>query len=61
MLESPFNKVVDLKACNFVKKRLQRRCFPMKFVKFLRTPFLKEHLPWMFLILTDTELSSYLK
>ena len=23
---------------NFIKKRLQHRCFPVKFVKFLRTP-----------------------
>ena len=23
---------------------LQRRCFPMKFMKFLRTPFFTEHL-----------------
>ena len=28
-------------ACNFIKKRLQHRCFPVKFVKFLRTPTLK--------------------
>ena len=26
-------------ACNFVKKRLQHRCFSMKFAKSLRTPF----------------------
>ena len=26
-------------ACNFIKKRLQHRCFPMKFTKFLRTLF----------------------
>ena len=26
------------KACNFVKKRPQYRCFPVKFAKFLRTP-----------------------
>ena len=24
---------------NFIKSRLQQRCFPVKFVKFLRTPF----------------------
>ena len=23
-----------LKACNFIKKRLQRMCFPVKFAKF---------------------------
>ena len=28
-------------ACNFIKKRLQHRCFPVKFVKFIRTPILK--------------------
>ena len=26
-------------ACNFIKKRLQHRCFPVEFAKFLRTPF----------------------
>ena len=26
-------------ACNFIKKRLQHRCFPMKFTKSLKTPF----------------------
>ena len=36
-----FNKVAGLQACDFVKKRLQHRCFPVKFTKFLRTPFLK--------------------
>ena len=28
-----------LKACNFIKKWLQDRCFPVNFAKFLRTPF----------------------
>ena len=36
--ESIFCNVVGLKACNFVKTRLQHRCFPAKFAKFLRTP-----------------------
>ena len=44
VLESMFNKVRGLKFCNFIKKRLQHRCFPVKFVKFLRTPFFTEHL-----------------
>ena len=26
-------------ACNFINKRLQNRCFPVKCTKFLRTPF----------------------
>ena len=41
MVES---KVADFEACNFIKKRLQRKFFPVKFVKSLRTPFFKEHL-----------------
>ena len=28
-----------VRACNFIKKVLQHRCFPMKFAKFFRTPF----------------------
>ena len=28
-------------ACNFIKKRLQYRCFPLDFMKFSRTPILK--------------------
>ena len=28
-------------ACNFIKMRLQHRCFLMKFTKSLRTPFLQ--------------------
>ena len=36
-------------ACNFIKKRLQHRCFPMKFAKFFRAPFFTEHLQWLIL------------
>ena len=39
MLECLFNKVADPQACSVIKKRLQHRCFPVEFVKFLRTPF----------------------
>ena len=38
---SLFIKVASLKACYFIKKILQHRCFPMKTVKFWRTPILK--------------------
>ena len=31
------------------KKRLQHSCFPVKFAKSLRTPFLTEHLQWLLL------------
>ena len=35
------SKVAGLKACNFIKKRLQYRCFPVKFEEILRAPILK--------------------
>ena len=38
MLESLFNKVAGLKACNFIKNELQHKCFPVNFRKFLKTP-----------------------
>ena len=31
---------INLQACNFIKKRLQHRCFPLNITKFLRTPSL---------------------
>ena len=34
---------------SLLKKRLQHRCFPVKFTKFLRTPFFTEHLWWLLL------------
>ena len=36
LLESLFNKVAALKACNFIKKRFQQRCFRMNSARFLR-------------------------
>ena len=39
--ESLFDKASGLSPCNFIKKRLQHKCFPVKFAKFLRTPILK--------------------
>ena len=42
--ESFFNKVVGLKPATLLKKRLWYRCFPVNFVKFLRTLFFTEHL-----------------
>ena len=41
MWECLFKKVRK----NFAKKRLQDRCFPVKFAKFLRMPTFEEHLP----------------
>ena len=36
-----FNKVADLSPAKLLKKMLWRRCFPVNFAKFLRTPFLQ--------------------
>ena len=49
VLVSLFNKVAGLKICNIIKKRLQHRCFPVKFCTFLRTPFFTEYLRWLLL------------
>ena len=43
-----FNKVADLRPATLLKQRFWHRCFPVNFVKFLRTPFYTEHLWWLF-------------
>ena len=45
-----FNKVTGLRPATLLKKWLWHRCFPVKFAKFLRTPFIIEHLRWLLLI-----------
>ena len=49
-----FNKIAGVRPATLLKNRLWHRCFPMNFVKFLRTPFLKEHLWWLLLNLRLT-------
>ena len=39
VLESLFNEFVGLHVCNFMKKRLQHRCFLLNIAKFLRTTY----------------------
>ena len=34
-----FNKVAGVTTCNFIKKRLKHRCFPVVIAKFLRAAF----------------------
>ena len=41
VLESIIDNVAGLKAYNFIKKRLQYMCLPVKFAKFFRTTFLQ--------------------
>ena len=38
-----------LGSLNFIKQRVQHRCFPLKFAKLLRTPSFTELLWWLFL------------
>ena len=49
MLESLCNKVAGLHAWNFIKKKLQHRCFPINTANFLGIPFSIEHLRWLLL------------
>ena len=49
MLESFLNKDQDLQACNFLKKRLQHRCFPVNIAKIFKNSFFIEHLRWLLL------------
>ena len=42
-----FNKASGLRCTTLFKKIHQHTCFPMNFVKFLRTTFFTEHLRWL--------------
>ena len=44
-----FNNVTALSPATLLKKRLWHSCFSVTFAKFLRTPFLTEHLLWLLL------------
>ena len=50
VFESLFDKVAGLEAYNFIKKRLQHRCFPANVAKFLRAVF-AEQLRWLPLLI----------
>ena len=42
-----FNKVSGLRLATLFEKRLWHMCFPVNFVKFLRTPFYIEYFWWL--------------
>ena len=44
-------------ACNFIKKKLWDRCFPVDFAKFLGTSFLTERRRWLLLHLVSGSLN----
>ena len=41
-----FDKVAGLRPGTLLKKRPWHSCFPVNFAKFVKTPFLIEHLWW---------------
>ena len=51
-----FNKVGSLGPATLLKKKLWHRRFSVNFMKFLRTPFLTEHLWWLLLIKVKKEI-----
>ena len=48
-----FNKVTNLRPATLLNNRLWHRCFPVNFGKLLRTPFFKEHLWWLLLLILN--------
>ena len=50
-----------MRACNFIKKKLQRKFIPVKLEKFLRALFLTEHFRWLLLKLFFFYVKIYLR
>ena len=57
-LESPFDKVAELKPCSFIKMRPQHRYFHENIAKFITTAFFIKHLRWLLLNKGKTNLKS---
>ena len=53
-----FNKIAGMRPVTLLKKRFWHSCFPVNFVKFLRTPFFTEHLWWLLLCLFKSRFGS---
>ena len=49
--------LIKLQAATLLKKRLWHSYFPVNFLKFLRTPFLTEHVWWLLLDLNHISIS----
>ena len=52
--ESLLNTIAGLQPCNYIKKYLQHRCFPVNIVKFLRTSILRNICEQMLLKFNET-------
>ena len=55
-----FHEVEGLRSATLLKKRLWHSCFPVNFAKFLRIPFVTEHLMWQLLEEQTSTRYSYL-
>ena len=55
-----FYKVAGLRPASLLKKRFWHKCFPVNFVKFLRTPIFTEHLRWLLLLIHKVICHSWL-
>ena len=51
--EKPW-QIIGLRPATLLRKRLWHRCFPVNFAKFIRTPFIIEHLWWLLLVFLYT-------
>ena len=60
-MQSVLNKVADRKACDFIKKRSQSRCFLVNIAKFLRTAFYRTPpvAPYEYVLIINTICSAY--
>ena len=45
----------SLRPATLLRKGLWHRCFPVNFAKFIRTPFIIEHLWWLLLVFAILE------
>ena len=54
-----FNKVAGLKPAILLKKRLWNRCFPVNFVKFLRTHLFTDYFQWLLLSVAILNATAY--
>ena len=53
VLESHFNKITGLMACNLMKKRPHHGCLPVNITKYLGVGFFMEHFRWLLLKLVE--------
>ena len=53
VLESHFNKITGLMACNLTKKRPHHGCLPVNITKYLVVAFFIEHFRWLLLKMVE--------